>query len=255
MKKRWIQMDVTRGVGILIIVFGHSWFVASSPTVLYPLLSPFILPLFFFISGVFFRTEQPFGEMALRKADALLKPFFVTMLGYVILRDLLRGQPLLPDIGGVLYASVDTLPWQALWYLPHFWVATLFAWFMLRVIQRLGLSLAASCVLLAVQLGLGILFLKTFWQIPVEFGGEQYLLPGLPFSLDITLISSAHFMFGYVLRDVLRRHQSSLLTLCIALAVTTASFLYYPTVVDMAQRRYDHWFWATVQAVSGVYLC
>lgn len=170
-------------------------------------------------------------------------------------RDLLRGQPLLPDIGGVLYASVDTLPWQALWYLPHFWVATLFAWFMLRVIQRLGLSLAASCVLLAVQLGLGILFLKTFWQIPVEFGGEQYLLPGLPFSLDITLISSAHFMFGYVLRDVLRRHQSSLLTLCIALAVTTASFLYYPTVVDMAQRRYDHWFWATVQAVSGVYLC
>ncbi|TEJ28889.1 hypothetical protein IPC618_32875, partial [Pseudomonas aeruginosa] len=31
MKKRWIQMDVTRGVGILIIVFGHSWFVASSP--------------------------------------------------------------------------------------------------------------------------------------------------------------------------------------------------------------------------------
>ncbi|HCF7126938.1 TPA: acyltransferase family protein [Pseudomonas aeruginosa] len=255
MKKRWIQMDVTRGVGILIIVFGHSWFVASSPTVLYPLLSPFILPLFFFISGVFFRTEQPFGEMALRKADALLKPFFVTMLGYVILRDLLRGQPLLPDIGGVLYASVDTLPWQALWYLPHFWVATLFAWFMLRVIQRLGLSLAASCVLLAVQLGLGILFLKTFWQIPVEFGGEQYLLPGLPFSLDITLISSAHFMFGHVLRDVLRRHQSSLLTLCIALAVTTASFLYYPTVVDMAQRRYDHWFWATVQAVSGVYLC
>ncbi|HCW0488851.1 TPA: acyltransferase family protein [Pseudomonas aeruginosa] len=255
MKKRWIQMDVTRGVGILIIVFGHSWFVASSPTVLYPLLSPFILPLFFFISGVFFRTEQPFGEMALRKADALLKPFFVTMLGYVILRDLLRGQPLLPDIGGVLYASVDTLPWQALWYLPHFWVATLFAWFMLRVIQRLGLSLAASCVLLAVQLGLGILFLKTFWQIPVEFGGEQYLLPGLPFSLDITLISSAHFMFGYVLRDVLRRHQSSLLTLCIALAVTTASFLYYPTVVDMAQRRYDHWFWATVQAVSGAYLC
>ena len=126
---------------------------------------------------------------------------------------------------------------------------------MLRVIQRLGLSLAARCVLLAVQLGLGILFLKTFWQIPVEFGGEQYLLPGLPFSLDITLISSAHFMFGYVLRDVLRRHQSSLLTLCIALAVTTASFLYYPTVVDMAQRRYDHWFWATVQAVSGVYLC
>ncbi len=63
--------------------------------------------------------------MAVRKADGLLKPFFFTMLVYVIVRDLLRGQPLLPDIGGVLYASVDTIPWQALWFLPHFWVAIL----------------------------------------------------------------------------------------------------------------------------------
>lgn len=116
-------MDIAKGIGILIIVFGHSWFVASSLDLLYPLLAVFILPLFFFLSGVFFKPEQPFVEMAVRKADALLKPFFFTMLVYILIRDLLRGQALLPDIGGVLYASVDTIPWQALWFLPHFWVA------------------------------------------------------------------------------------------------------------------------------------
>ena len=134
-------MDIAKGIGILVIVFAHSWFVATSPDLLYPILASFILPLFFFLSGVFFKPEQPFVEMAIRKADGLLKPFFFTMLVYVIVRDVLRGQPLLPDIGGVLYASVDTIPWQALWFLPHFWVAILFSWCVLRLIQRLPLSL------------------------------------------------------------------------------------------------------------------
>jgi fucose 4-O-acetylase-like acetyltransferase len=254
-KQRWIQMDVTRGVGILIIVFGHGWFAASSPTVIYPLLSPFILPLFFFISGVFFNTRQPFAEMALRKADGLVKPFLVTMLGYVLVRDILRGQPLLPDIGGVFYASVDTLPWQALWYLPHFWVAMLFSWCMLRLLQRLGLSLLLSSVLLTAQLMIGMYFLKSFWHLPVTLGGHSFELPGLPLSVDVILISSVFFMFGYLLRDLLRQHQSTVWTMLIAMAINVVCFLYHPAVMDMAQRRYDHWFWTTIQAVSGVYLC
>ncbi|MCU1716161.1 acyltransferase family protein [Pseudomonas sp. 5P_3.1_Bac2] len=255
MKQRWIQMDVARGVGILIIVFGHGWFAASSPDVIYPLLSAFILPLFFFISGVFFSIQQPFGEMALRKADGLVKPFLVTMLGYVLVRDIIRGQPLLPDIGGVLYASVETLPWQALWYLPHFWVAMLLSWLMLRLMQRLGLSLLTSCLLLTAQLLLGVYFLKSFWHLPVSFGQHSFELPGLPLSLDVILVSSAFFMFGYLLRELLRQHQSSVWTFAIALAVTTCCFLAHPAVMDLAQRRYDHWFWTSIQAVSGVYLC
>lgn len=98
-------MDIAKGIGILIIVYAHGWFVASSPDLLYPILASFVLPLFFFLSGVFFKPEQAFTQMAVRKADGLLKPFFFTLLTYVIVRDLLRGQPLLPDIGGVLYAS------------------------------------------------------------------------------------------------------------------------------------------------------
>ena len=144
-------MDIAKGIGILIIVYGHSWFVATSLDLMYPILASFVLPLFFFLSGVFFRPEQPFVEMAVRKADGLLKPFFFTMLLYVIVRDVLRGQPLLPDIGGVLYASVDTIPWQALWFLPHFWVAILFSWLMLRLIQRLKLPLVVACMLIGVR--------------------------------------------------------------------------------------------------------
>ncbi|PQZ85588.1 MULTISPECIES: acyltransferase family protein [Pseudomonas] len=252
MKNRWIQMDIAKGIGILVIVYAHGWFVATSPDVLYPILASFVLPLFFFLSGVLFKPEQPFGEMAVRKADGLLKPFFFTMLLYVIVRDVLRGQPLLPDIGGVLYASVDTIPWQALWFLPHFWVAILFSWAVLRVIQRL--PLAVNCALMAVQLLIGIWLLPLFWQLPVTIGGQTWVLPGLPFSLDITLISSACFILGYLLRDWLRRHEGSLLTLVVSVALFTAVFIYSHESMDLAQRRYGHWLWSSVLAVLGVYV-
>ncbi|MBL4980807.1 acyltransferase family protein [Pseudomonas fluorescens] len=255
MKHRWIQMDIAKGIGILIIVYGHSWFVATSLDLMYPILASFVLPLFFFLSGVFFKPEQPFVEMAVRKADGLLKPFFFTMLLYVIVRDVLRGQPLLPDIGGVLYASVETIPWQALWFLPHFWVAILFSWLMLRLIQRLNLPLLAACMLIGVQLLLGIWTLQWFWQIPVSVGDHTWTLPGLPFSLDVTLISSTYFIYGYLLRDWLRRHEGSLLTLLISVVLFAAVFIYSHDTMDLAQRRYDHWLWTSLLAVIGVYIC
>ncbi|MBI6565351.1 acyltransferase family protein [Pseudomonas synxantha] len=255
MKHRWIQMDIAKGIGILIIVYGHSWFVATSLDLMYPILASFVLPLFFFLSGVFFKPEQPFVEMAVRKADGLLKPFFFTMLLYVIVRDVLRWQPPLPDIGGVFYASVDTIPWQALWFLPHFWVAILFSWLMLRLIQRLKLPLFAACLLIGVQLLVGIWLLPWFWQVPVTVGEQTWTLPGLPFSLDVTLISSTYFIYGYLLRDWLRRHEGSLLTLLISLALFAAVFIYSHGTMDLAQRRYDHWLWTSMLAVTGVYMC
>ena len=248
-------MDIARGIGILVIVFAHSWFVATSPDLLYPILASFILPLFFFLSGVLFKPEQPFVEMAVRKADGLLKPFFFTMLVYVIVRALLRGQPLLPDIGGVLYASVETIPWQAMWFLPHFWVAILFSWVMLRLIQRLKLSLWVTGVLIAAQLLLGVWLLPLFWQLPVTLGGHHWVLPGLPFSLDITLISSTYFIVGYLARDWLRTHSGSWLTCLVSVLLFAAVFIPTWDTMDLAQRRYDSWLWTSVLAVIGVYAC
>ena len=185
----------------------------------------------------------------------LLKPFFFTMLVYVIVRALLRGQPLLPDIGGVLYASVDTIPWQAMWFLPHFWVAILFSWVMLRLIQRLKLSLWVTGVLIAAQLLLGVWLLPLFWQLPVTLGGHHWVLPGLPFSLDITLISSTYFIVGYLARDWLRTHSGSWLTCLVSVLLFAAVFIPTWDTMDLAQRRYDSWLWTSVLAVIGVYAC
>jgi polysaccharide biosynthesis protein PslL len=150
---------------------------------------------------------------------------------------------------------VDTIPWQALWFLPHFWVAILFSWVMLRLIQHLKLSLPVGCLLMVVQLLIGIWVLPWFWQIPVSVGGQTWTLPGLPFGLEITLISSTYFICGYLLRDWLRRHEGSWLGLLMSVALFAAVFLYSHATMDLAQRRYDHWLWTSLLAVLGVYAC
>lgn len=255
MEQRWIQIDIAKGVGILIIVFGHGWFVASSPDFLYPLLASFILPLFFFLSGVFFKTTGTFAETAIGKADALLKPFFFTMLLYVVVRDVLRGQPLLPDIGGLFYASVSTLPWQALWFLPHFWLAILYSWLLLRLLESLRCPALIMWLVVVVQMLLGIWLLGWSWHSPVTFFGHSYSIPGLPFSADVVFISSAYFLLGYLLRSALRAHKTSVIGLLVSIVLFGMIFFFHPVTMDLAQRRYDHWLWTTLLAVLGVYIC
>jgi len=89
----------------------------------------------------------------------------------------------------------------------------------------------------------------------VTLGGKTWVLPGLPFGLDITLISSACFVYGYLLRDWLRTHAGSLLTLLVSVVLFAAVFIYSHDTMDLAQRRYDHWLWTSLLAVIGVYLC
>ena len=255
MDRRWVQMDIAKGLGILIIVFGHGWFVARSPEFMFPLLSPFILPLFFFLSGVLFNLNKGFAETFVEKADALLKPFFVTMLLYVVLRAIWRGNSLWQDIAGILYGSVQTIPWQALWYLPHFWLVMIYSWVVLRTLKALQVSDLQGLSIVVLQLMFGVWLLGWSWQMPVDFAGTSYVLPGLPFSADVLLTSSAFFIAGFFFRSALRKHQSSVMSLAISALIFGMVFYLYPTSMDLAQRRYEHWFWTTLSGVSGVYLC
>lgn len=77
----WI--DAAKGLGIILIVFGH---IASveSPSLLYVYIYAFHVPLFFFISGLTLKPERdPFGTMLRGKLRSLLLPYLCyALLGY-----------------------------------------------------------------------------------------------------------------------------------------------------------------------------
>lgn len=93
-------------------------------------------------------------------------------------------------------------------------------------------------------------------QLPRDCRRANLASPGLPVQSDITLISgSACFVYGYLLRDWLRTHAGSVLTLLLSVALFAVVFIYSHDTMDLAQRRYDHWLWTSLLAVIGVYVC
>lgn len=87
-------IDVAKGIGILLIVIGHlSGTYGTHPKLLgdfQNLLYQFHVPLFFFLSGLFFRETEGWGIFLKKKIKHLYIPFVVANLVFLILDELLR---------------------------------------------------------------------------------------------------------------------------------------------------------------------
>src|SRR5262245_21386184 len=80
MESRLRHIDVAKGIGMLLVVFGHSPPLLADRSTLFEVVFSFHVPLFFFLSGVFFKPERPFSEVVRTRAAALLRPFYFTLL-------------------------------------------------------------------------------------------------------------------------------------------------------------------------------
>ncbi len=76
--QRDMPMDALKGVGIVLVVLGHSYYL---PEVIHQYIYSFHMPLFFMISGYLTRgetyEEHSFLEIVLKKAKAYMLPYFL----------------------------------------------------------------------------------------------------------------------------------------------------------------------------------
>jgi fucose 4-O-acetylase-like acetyltransferase len=115
--KRNIAIDIAKGLGIILVVWGHT----SKACPIHNEIYLFHMPLFFILSGYFFKSVyKPFLQMLQKKFQAYILPYFFFMalclsmaaILYAITGELHRYK-IQPDIlinpGGVV---------TALWFLP-----------------------------------------------------------------------------------------------------------------------------------------
>jgi len=196
-KPRVLHLDITKGIGILLIVFGHNY-IANNNLKLFNIIYSFHVPLFFILAGVFIKREVSFREMLIKKADSLLKPYFVTfMLIYPLYA--LKGNSFLEYVAGILYGTSATIPWGPLWFLPNLFLIYVFVYFIIPYITHKNRFISIIFILL--MLFIGSLFLDRFYQIRLNIFDKNYFLPGLPLSADVLLISSSFFLMGYYMRE------------------------------------------------------
>lgn len=263
--KRNPSIDIARGIGILLVVLGHSWF---ADTQAHPefreSLSTFRMPFFFFVSGLFLSLSANPPTFVRTRADALLKPYFVVLLAVWAIyaaKDVVTGEAsgteILHKLGAIFYGTGPILSIAPLWFLPLLFLSSLGAYFIVRALPPTLPSRALW--LLGGALALLILWVPMidhFWGLDAAPGVKATpgpdALPGLPWSIDILPISLAFMLAGYALRERVFALDWNPVGFLAAAAVLIGLRLTFDQSMDLNLRRYDGFIFVTIQAAAGI---
>lgn len=247
-------IDIARGLGILLVVLGHNPLVWKDSGEPYRVIFSFHMPLFFFLSGVFFNPSKTLQETIREKADGLLKPYIVILCSFGLLGAIVKKQGLSDYAVGVLLATGGTIGWTPLWFLPHLFLVVLMSWFLVRAgleRPRLGhLTLAP----LALLLFFGIHTIRVFWQMPVPFLGPAQVMNGLPWSIDLLPVTIPYFMLGHHFSSEARNFTPSASKAAVALLVFFGAHVLSNQTIDLNNRQYDGFVFPVLASLSGMYL-
>jgi len=213
------------------------------------------MPLFFFLSGYFINISIPFFDYFKRRFHSVLKPYLFTIfLIYFtsVSFEKMRFQTAIGRMIKSLYGSGYYIDWVQLWFLPHLFLVSLYAFFFISVVSRLRNRWVRWGILLT-TLVISIPFLRAFYPFSISVFGKGYELYGLPFSLDVVLLSGFFFMLGNEVRQVTteRTFDSLYLLFGTGLGLSLLNY-FFPYEIDLASRVYDSFLVNTAEAILGI---
>jgi polysaccharide biosynthesis protein PslL len=259
-------IDIARGIGILTVVLCHNWILYADEGELSNIVFSFHMPLFFFISGLFFKPNQAFEQLLTSKADSLLKPYFVVSIGIILVNfifQLVKHQSydMTKELAKTFYSSTMTLAWVQLWFLTHLFVIFIAAWVLYQAIFKFIKQPIMQYLVLFAILLLGTSTIAMFWGKPINpFGlnallfDDPKLFMGLPFNLDITLVSTSFFLAGFFLSSHLLNFKFNAVLTAIMLTTFVGLHFMFNETIKLHARVYGDFTICTLQIISGIYL-
>lgn len=195
MKTYYEWIDISKGIGIILVILGHSMFPFHF------LIDSFHMPLFFFIGGLTFRTK-PLERFLVEKIDRIMVPYV---------------------FWAILSAFISLIPHNyegpfngPLWFFPAIFTSLLLIYFIESIEPKYKkISL------------LFILFVIFYTWLMIKW--EYFKV--LPFSLDIALLSSGFMLAGVrcgVLKNKFNTKKSQLILIILSGLVffTLVTYIY-----------------------------
>ena len=180
-KKRIDFIDLAKGVCIILVVFGHT----GSPIII-PGLSVVRMPLYFMLSGLFFKDYGGWLQFAIKKTNKILIPFlFFYLLSYVFfyLIKLLKPELLITDAKGILDMFDNRQFFNGpIWFLLALYWCNVFFCGIVMAFKNDFAKFVAVCVMGFIGWYLG--HLNIF----------------IPLFIDVALTSMPFFTMGYFLK-------------------------------------------------------
>ncbi len=254
MSNRVGYIDIARGIGILLVVVGHNDFRLFSQFA-YQVIYSFHMPLFFFLSGYFFNSSIDFKSFVIKKFNTLLKPYLFTIFVIYFVStsfDTMSFQTALGRIVKSLYASGRYINWAQLWFLPHLFAVSIYAFFFYKIFAKVDNRFVKWAVLLSTLL-LANLFLKGYFPFILKISGKEYELFGLPFSLDLLFLSGFFFILGGEIRRIVteKTFKNPFIFFGSAAGIILLNLFFSPRN-DFNTRVYESLFINTMQAIVGI---
>ena len=254
------HIDIAKGISITLVVLLHS----QLAPYIYFLTEPLSLvrmPLFFFLSGLFFSTSLRPTIFTLQKADSLLKPY-ATVLTIALLCSyfFFNDGNLLRSLAYVAYGNGLTLErslgwsWVPLWFLPHLFLVYLFCYLLQKYLKYNVLSTHLKFVIVISLVVLGNVSIDMFMEKEFTFLGISIVLPGLPLSADILFLTSSFFLAGALLKRyiVTFKFNIYLTFICLLLFVSISEFTNANILLNA--RVFTSPFLAVIAALCGIYI-
>jgi polysaccharide biosynthesis protein PslL len=247
-------VDIAKGIGIILVVMGHNDFALISPFA-HKFIYSFHMPMFFFMSGMFLKPHLPFWSFLKNRFHRVLKPFLAILLltyfaslSFSKISMVVASRRLLK----AMYGSGHYIDWVQLWFLPHLFAVSLFAYLFFKAVKRTHLEPYRWLVLAALYVA-GVFALKVFWPLRLSILGRDLMLFGLPYGLDMVVVSGFFFILGYELNK--RRNDAWFANPWILLLsgiVLLFLVWYFPARIDFNTRQFDSLPVNTLEALIGI---
>ena len=241
-KKRIEWIDIAKGLGILLMIVGHTFLNESLSR---KLVFSFHMPLFFILAGYTFRVK-PNAEVVKSSAKRLLVPYALTYWALQVVQLVQNPELGLGDLAysmlGFVFASGTALydvgipPAGVIWFLVALFCArvtlnVVTGWFEKRAVPEWAQLL--------------------FWAVFACIG--VFIQKKLPFSYDVAMVACLFMFVGYCAKKhnlpaLLRRWW----TFPVALAIWAISVHF--SYLELAARTYDLMPFSLLGAFAGSYM-
>lgn len=205
-------VDIAKGIGILLVVFGHV-FISGSMLPFRIFIYSFHMPLFFYIGGLLFNANESFYLFLVKKIKSLLLPYFVVSIisygiysfGYIFVVKWLgkynipHFEPgLLVPLQGILFSKMlngymnFNMP---LWFLTSYFVSLLLYKIVTFFVKN---KLVQTLIVLFLSFISYKLFSKDLF---------------LPWSIDTSLVSLVFVHLGVLSKDIILNNRYNIISI------------------------------------------
>ena len=183
MKKRNEQIDVARGIAILLVILGHSFYFVEAP--LNKIILTFHMPLFFFLSGLVAKTEGGYRFVSGKIKTILLPQILLGLISYAY-----YGLFTVVMKGGSLAEINFLYQFWRYWFLQTLFIVVIIFYFISKMVHitsvKCQIILGGICILL------GVLF-----EYEIEWPDES------PFYINVVPMAFFFYLLGFACKKFL----------------------------------------------------